>query len=74
MFQMLSIVHIVLAVILITLVLVQRANTDASGAFSTDGGTAVALKKRGGEKVLHQVTIIVVTLFALSLLLPVFFH
>jgi protein translocase SecG subunit len=67
---MLSIVHVLLAILLITLVLVQRANTDASGAFGADGGSGASLEKRGAEKMLHRLTIIVAVLFAVSLFAP----
>jgi len=63
MVTMLPSVLIVLAVILIILVLLQRANTDASGAFSSDGGTGAPLVKRGAEKMLHKATLLVAVLF-----------
>jgi protein translocase SecG subunit len=67
MVHLLSIVQLILAILLIALVLIQRANTDASGAFGADGGSSAALEKRGAEKSLHQLTIIVVVLFVISL-------
>lgn len=70
MFQLLSIVQVLLAILLTTLVLIQRANTDASGAFGADGGSGAALEKRGVEKSLHRLTIIVTVLFVLSVLYP----
>ena len=71
MVQLLSIVQITLAILLTALILVQRANTDASGAFGADGGSSTAsLKKRGGELMLHRLTIIVAVLFAFCLALP----
>ena len=63
MVTLLPTVLIVLAIILIVLVLLQRANTDASGAFSSDGGTGTILVKRGAEKVLHRTTILTAILF-----------
>ncbi len=74
MFQLLSIVHVLLAILLVTLVLIQRANTDASGAFGADGGSGAALEKRGVEKSLHRLTIITAILFVCSLIYPVVFH
>lgn len=71
MFQLLSIVQLLLAILLTALILIQRANTDASGAFGADGGTGASLEKRGAEKTLHRLTIIVAVLFVLSLLLPI---
>jgi len=71
MFQLLSIVQVSLAILLTTLVLIQRANTDASGAFGADGGSGAALEKRGAEKSIHQFTIITAVLFVSSLLYPI---
>jgi protein translocase SecG subunit len=73
MFQLLSFVHVLLAIFLITLVLIQRANTDASGAFGSDGGSGATLEKRGAEKSLHTITIVVAFLFVASLIYPVIF-
>jgi protein translocase SecG subunit len=67
MVNLLSVVQLVLAILLIALVLVQRANTDASGAFGADGGAGTAFEKRGAEKTLHRFTITVAILFVLSL-------
>lgn len=67
MFQLLSIVQLILATLLIALVLIQRANTDASGAFGADGGSSASLEKRGAEKSLHRLTILVAVLFVASI-------
>lgn len=67
---MLSIVQLILAILLVALVLIQRANTDASGAFGADGGSGAVLEKRGAEKTLHRFTIIVAVLFVLALAYP----
>ncbi len=72
MVQMLSIVQITLAILLTALILVQRANTDASGAFGADGGSQATLKKRGGELTLHRLTVLTAVLFAATLALPLF--
>lgn len=72
MFQLLSIVQLLLAILLIALILIQRANTDASGAFGADGGTGAALEKRGAEKTLHRLTIGIAIALVVSLLYPVF--
>ena len=72
MVTMLPSVLIVLAVILIVLVLLQRANTDASGAFSSDGGTGSILVKRGAEKTLHSATVFVAVLFVATTLAHLF--
>lgn len=70
MVHMLSIVQISLAILLTALVLVQRANTDASGAYGADGGSGAVLEKRGAEKTMHRMTIIVSALFVLSVAIP----
>jgi protein translocase SecG subunit len=70
MVHMLSIVQIILAILLTVLVLVQRANTDASGAFGADGGSGASFEKRGAEKMLHRFTIITATAFVLTLAYP----
>lgn len=67
MVHLLYIVQLILAILLIALVLIQRANTDASGAFGADGGSSATLEKRGAEKSLHRLTIIVAVLFVASL-------
>ena len=70
MVHMLSIVQITLAILLTALVLIQRANTDASGAFGADGGSGAALEKRGAEKSLHRLTVIIAVAFVLVLAYP----
>lgn len=72
MVNLLFIVQLILASLLIALILIQRANTDASGGFGGDGSNGVALKKRGVEKTVHRLTIIVAILFVLALAYPVF--
>lgn len=72
MVHLLSIVQITLAILLTALILIQRTNTDASGALSADGGATAMLSKRGGELVLHRLTIVTAVLFASSLALPLF--
>ena len=70
--QLLSIVQLGLAILLTILVLIQRANTDASGAFGADGGTGFSMEKRGAEKSLHRFTIIVAIVFTCALAYPLF--
>lgn len=70
MVHMLSIVQIALAILLTILVLVQRANTDASGAFGADGGSGAPLEKRGAEKTLYRLTITVAVVFVLVCAYP----
>lgn len=70
MVHLLYIVQITLAILLTALILIQRANTDASGAFGADGGSQASLKKRGGELMLHRLTVITAVLFVSTLALP----
>ena len=74
MVHMLSIVQIGLAILLIVLVLIQRANTDASGAFGADGGSGAVLEKRGAEKVLHRLTVLTAVAFVVVLAYPLVAH
>lgn len=57
--------NVILSVILIILILIQRSNTDAGGAFSQDSSTN--FKRRGLESTIYKLTIIVAVLFAISL-------
>lgn len=66
MVQLLSITQLTLSVILVALILVQRANTDAGGALSNDGGNGTILEKRGMEKTLYRATVLVAVLFVVS--------
>lgn len=59
-------INIILSVILVILVLLQRANPDAGGAFSSDSSNN--FRRRGLEKTIYNATFMVSVLFALSLL------
>jgi protein translocase SecG subunit len=74
MVHLLSIVQLTLGILLTALILLQRANTDASGGLGGDGGSGSILVKRGAEKVLYQATIVVAFFFVVSLALPLFVH
>lgn len=66
-----NIIQIVLAVVLILIVLLQQKGTGLSGVFG--GSSNVYSTKRGIDKILHYITIVVsVLFFALSLLRLVF--
>jgi protein translocase SecG subunit len=58
--------NIIFSVLLVILVLIQRTNTDAGGAFGQDGGS-FAFKRRGSEKTLYNMTVVMAILFAISL-------
>ncbi len=67
----LSIVQIVLSVIMIGLILLQRPVSDA-GLSGSDSGAGHT--KRGIEKLIFQLSIIVAVLFTLSALAPLFIN
>lgn len=74
MVHLLSIVQLTLAILLVALILIQRANTDASGAFGADGGSGATLEKRGAEKSLHHLTIGIAILFVITLAYPLLYR
>jgi protein translocase SecG subunit len=57
--------NVILSVTLIVLVLIQRSNTDAGGAFSQDSSNN--FKRRGLEATIYKSTLVVAVLFAISL-------
>jgi len=61
--QILMIVQIILAVILVLTILLQHRGTSLGGAFGGEG--AVYRSRRGAEKFLFYLTIIVALLFVL---------
>lgn len=74
MVHLLSIIQLALSVILVALILLQRANTDAGGALSSGGTNGAITEKRGMEKTLHQITITVAVLFVASLAYELFLN
>ncbi len=64
--NILAITQVVSALTLIVLVLIQKANPDASGALSSDASSTFATQKRGMEKTLYRATILVAFIFVLS--------
>ena len=61
--QILMIVQIVLAVLLVVVILLQHRGTSLGGAFGGEG--AVYRSRRGAEKFLFYLTIILAVLFAI---------
>ena len=59
-------IQIALSVILVGLILLQRSDAGAGGAFGGGDSGGGFYTKRGAEKVLFNATIIVAILFALS--------
>lgn len=64
------ILTLVFGVILIVLILLQRPQTDSAGAFSSEGGTGTHTR-RGSEKTVFQLTILVSILFVVSSLVSI---
>lgn len=62
--QILPYVQIALSILLIAVVLIQQRGSGAGGAFGS-GGT-ITYKKRGIEKTLSQITVILGILFAVT--------
>ena len=63
-------IQVILAVILISLVLLQQSDDDLGGVFGgTDTMNAPTHTRRGLEKILYNLTIIVVVLFVVSAIL-----
>lgn len=62
--QALPYIQIVLSILLIIVVLIQQRGSGAGGAFG--GGGAVSYKKRGIEKTLSQITVVLGILFAVT--------
>ena len=65
--DILNIVQIVIAAFLIATILFQQRGTGLSSAFGGEGG--VYFKKRGAEKIISIVTIILAVLFIVGALL-----
>ena len=67
MITVLTITQIIISVLLIVVVLIQHKNVSLN--LSSMGGWMGSVTKRGGEKVLHNATIVLGTLFTLNSLL-----
>lgn len=67
MITVLTITQIIVSVLLIVVVLIQNKNVSLN--LSSMGGWMGSVTKRGGEKVLHNATIVLGTLFTLNSLL-----
>jgi len=61
--------QIAVSILLVILILIQRSDTDLGSAFGADGGGGTRYARRGVEKIVFNITIIVGVLFVtLSLL------
>ena len=66
-------VQITLALFLVLLIIFQKSEAGVGGAFGGGDTSAGVSKRRGFEKILFVVTIIVAVLFVLSAVLSLFF-
>lgn len=64
-------VQIILAVLLITVILMQQRGSSLGGAFGGDNFSAAFHKRRGGELFLFRSAIVLAVLFVLSALLNI---
>lgn len=60
------------AILMVTLILLQNRGVALSSTFG--GGTSVNYQRRGGEKVLHYLTILTAIIFVAAAFLSLFFH
>lgn len=65
-------INVILSILLVIMVLIQRTNTEAGGAFGQDSGGSFAFRRRGSEKTLYNLTVWIAVLFACSLAVRVF--
>lgn len=66
--NLLNIIHIVLSIVIVILVMLQARESGFSTVF---GGGSFQTERRGGEKFLHRVTIVMVLAFILFSILRV---
>ena len=64
------ITSIISGVLLGVLILIQKTNTDAGGSFSSESSNHT---RRGAEKSIHNLTIIIAIIFVVSLFIEAFF-
>ena len=66
-------IQIGLSILLIGGILLQRSEAGLGGAFGGDSFSSGTYARRGAEKVLFRLTIVIAILFALSALIPLIF-
>lgn len=66
-------IQVALSVLLIVFVLLQRSEGDLGAGFGGEGSFGTKFARRGMEKFLFNMTIVIAVLFALSALVPFFF-
>lgn len=72
--NILAMTQVISAIVLMVLILLQRANPDAGGAMSSDAVGNFAIEKRGMEKTLYRATILFAIIFVLSHAIEFFKH
>ena len=71
--QFLDIVTLVSAVILVTLILLQTRGASLGAGLGGGGDAGGGSVRRGSERTIHQITIILAIVFSLSLIAGFFF-
>lgn len=67
--QIISVIQIILSILLVITILMQRSEAGLGGAFGGgDMGSSVHHSRRGAEKVLFRISIVLGVLFALTAL------
>lgn len=61
--KILTAINIISSILLVVLILIQKTNTDAAGGMSTEDKST----RRGAEKNIYNLTIIIAVIFAISL-------
>ncbi|MEX0917741.1 MAG: preprotein translocase subunit SecG [Candidatus Paceibacterota bacterium] len=64
-------IQVILAVLLITVILMQQRGSSLGGAFGGDNFSAAFHKRRGGELFLFRAAVVLAVLFVLSALLNI---
>lgn len=67
-------IQIILSVLLITAILVQQSAAGLGATFGGDGFSVGNHTRRGFEKTIFRITIVLATLFAISALVALFIH
>jgi len=70
--KILPYLQIILSIILVAAILLQRSNSDAGGVFGGGEGGGIYTTRRGFEKFLFSLTIVVSILFVLMSFVAVF--
>ena len=65
-------IQIGLSVALVTLILLQQSDASVGAAFGGSGGDQIDRSRRGIDKIIFQITIVVAILFALSAITSLF--